>query len=88
MYYSCSNKSHQLKQCSSQMYYILFPYQHVANKYNYRNTGIKNKDILINMQLKTCDMLCMQCITGTRLQDSFHSSQYPFNPLLSTSNSL
>ena len=38
------------------------------------------------MQLKTCDMLCMQCITGTRLQDSFHRSQYPFNPLLSTSN--
>ena len=29
MYYSCSNKSQQLKQCSSKMYYILFPYQHV-----------------------------------------------------------
>ena len=29
MYYSCSNKSQQLKQCSSKMYYILFTYQHV-----------------------------------------------------------
>ena len=31
MYYSCSNKSQQLKQCSSNniMYYILLPYQHV-----------------------------------------------------------
>ena len=55
MYYSCSNKSQQLKQCSSKMYYILFPYQHVIGIniiYKIKKL-LKNDD---NVMFKTPDM--------------------------------
>ena len=57
MYYSCSNKSQQLKQCSSKMYYILFPYQHVIG------ISIIYND---NVMFKTPDMYVSKNISYSR----------------------
>ena len=61
MYYSCSNKSHQLKQCSSQINVLHFVSISTGNKLSII-TGIqesKNKNILINIQLKL--VICYAC---------------------------